>query len=422
MAQEKNPLRVIVAGGGLGGLALTAGLLKRGIDVTTFERDTDLSKTGGYHIHLDRAATTALRSLLEPQTFEAILASSATTRVQGGDVMRDMRGRLLLRKEAPDDDGGVNIDRITLRLILADAAGAALRTGTVVRRHSVENDNTISVELEDGTTHTADVLVAADGVHSHIAATLAGRPTNTPTGLLGIGGRTPLSTLPKKARELFSTDSGLAIGPGGTGLYIGYHDPVNQAAVHSPHLTHPITTEPTYIWGAVLSESPSTDTLRPLEGGDLRDATTALLRRAGWTSPMLDVITHTDTDGLATFRFHAGPAAANDVAPWPAGPVTALGDAVHAMPPTAGMGAATAIRDAAALADGLETVRDQQSTISAAIHDFEHGMRIRGAAAVTASLGPVGIIHATTTPVGRIAARLGLPLGAVLTRLRHRPR
>lgn len=421
MAQEKNPLRVIVAGGGLGGLALTAGLLKRGIDVTTFERDTDLSKTGGYHIHLDRAATTALRSLLEPQTFEAILASSATTRVQGGDVMRDMRGRLLLRKEAPDD-GGVNIDRITLRLILADAAGAALRTGTVVGRHSVENDNTISVELEDGTTHTADVLVAADGVHSHIAATLAGRPTNTPTGLLGIGGRTPPSTLPKKARELFSTDSGLAIGPGGTGLYIGYHDPVNQAAVHSPHLAHPITTEPTYIWGAVLSESSGTDTLRPLEGGELRDAITALLRRAGWTSPMLDVITHTDTDGLATFRFHAGPAAANDVAPWAAGPVTALGDAVHAMPPTAGMGAATAIRDAAALADGLETVRDQQSTIPAAIHDFEHGMRIRGAAAVTASLGPVGIIHATNTPVGRIAARIGLPLGAALARLRHRPR
>lgn len=139
-------------------------------------------------------------------------------------------------------------------------------------------------------------------------------------------------------------------------------------------------------------------------------------------SPMLDVITHTDTDGLATFRFHAGPEVANDVAPWPAGPVTALGDAVHAMPPTAGMGAATAIRDAAALADGLETVRDQQATIPAAVHDFEHGMRIRGAAAVSASLGPVGIIHATNTPAGRIVARVGLPLGAALERLRHRPR
>ena len=422
MPREKSKTRVIVAGGGLGGLALTAGLRKRGIPVQTFERDTDLSETGGYHIHLDQAAMAALRGLLEPLAFEEVLASSATTRVQGGDVMRDMRGRLLMRKVAPDDDGGVNIDRITLRLILARAAGNALVTGTVVHCYHLNDDDTVTVELEDGILHRADLLVGAEGVHSATATSLAGRATNSPTGLLGIGGRTTVSTLPRAAQYLFSTDSGLAIGPAGTGLYIGYHDPTNEAAVRSPTLAHPVTKEPTYIWGAVLSESKETDELHALEGDALRDATTALLRRAGWTSPMLDVITHTQTEGLATFRFHAGPSDANEVAPWPAGRVTALGDAVHAMPPTAGMGAATAIRDAADLAEKLEAARDHQATIPAAVHDFEHGMRIRGAAAVSASLRPVRLIHATNTPLGRVAALLGLPLGAALERLRRRPR
>ncbi|MDF2555619.1 MAG: monooxygenase FAD-binding protein [Microbacterium sp.] len=413
---------VIVAGGGLAGLALAAGLRRRGIPVEVFEKDTDLRRTGGYHIHLDRQATTALGTLLDPRAFEEILASSATTRVQGGDVMRDMRGRELLRTAAVDDDGGVNIDRITLRLILARAAEESLTTGAVVAGYTRDQDGRVTVRLDDGGTRSADLLVGADGVHSVIATTLAGGSTNIPTGLLGIGGRTPASALPPRARAVFSTDSGLAIGPGGTGLYIGYHDPARHPAVDSPRIAAPVSAAATYIWGAVMSESADTDALRGLAAADLRDATLALLRGEGWTSPMLDVIAATDLPGLGTFRFHAGPSDVNLVAPWPAGPITALGDAVHAMPPTAGMGAATAIRDAADLASRLEDVRDGQVTIPVAVHDFEHGMRIRGAAAVAASMRPVGMIHATRTPLGRVAARAGLPLGAALQRLRGRRR
>lgn len=417
MTQQQN-LRVIIAGGGLGGLALAVGLRKRGIEVVVFERDTDLSQTGGYHIHLDAAATDALRNVLEPPAFEQILASSSSTRQQGGDVMRDMRGRLLYRSKALDDDGGVNIDRITLRLILAGAVGEALVTASTVERYTRRDDGTVTVTLGDGTSHACSLLVGAEGVHSPTAQTLAGGPTNEPTGLLGIGGRTLLTALPQPARRLFAQDSGLAIGPAGTGLYIGYHDPAHQAAVDS-RLARPVTVEPTYIWGAVLAESAATEQLRALTGAALRDRTAAILRGAGWTTPMVDVVAQTELDGLATFRFHAASSDPNRLAPWPAGIVTALGDAVHAMPPTAGMGAATAIQDAAELATQLEAVCDRTATIAAAVHRFEHRMRRRGATAIHASLGPVAMIHATTTPWGRTAARLGLPLGAALAKLRR---
>lgn len=168
----------------------------------------------------------------------------------------------------------------------------------------------------------------------------------------------------------------------------------------------------------MLAESEETDRLRALEGAALRDAVLRLLHDEGWRHPMLDVVARTELAGLATFRFHAGSPEARDLAPWPAGPVTALGDAVHAMPPTAGMGAATAIADAADLAVRLEDVRDGRAALRTAVHDFEHGMRRRGAAAIAASLRPVGMIRAMATPTGRVTARVGLPLWAGLARLR----
>lgn len=408
---------MIIAGGGLGGLALAAGLRKRHIPVTVMEKDADLAATGGYHIHLDRAATLALRDLLQPQDFERFLASAATARAQGGDVMRDMHGRLLYRSHDAHGDGGVNIDRITLRLLLAAATGSSLHTGATVERFDKTGEGIVTVTLTDATTHECDLLIGADGVHSVVAQELAGGPTNHPTGLLGIGGATRLSVLSTKAQNRFSQESGLAIGPSGTGLYIGYHDPVRRAAADSPELADPATTEPTYIWGAVLSESDDTDALRPLHGAALRDATCDLLHAAGWRDPMLEVVSRTSLDHLAAFRFHAGPTEARLLAPWPAGHVTALGDAVHAMPPTAGMGAATALIDAAHLADALTAVVDGTATIPTAMYEFEHDMRQRGAQAIRASLKPVAFIQATASPVGRIGARVGLPLCAALARL-----
>ena len=50
-------LRVAVAGGGLGGLCLAQGLLKAGVDVTVYERDTQLAAwRQGYRLHVDAPA------------------------------------------------------------------------------------------------------------------------------------------------------------------------------------------------------------------------------------------------------------------------------------------------------------------------------------------------------------------------------
>lgn len=64
-----------------------------------------------------------------------------------------------------------------------------------------------------------------------------------------------------------------------------------------------------------------------------------------------------------------------DLTPWPAGSVTALGDAVHATPPTGGRSAATAIRDADQLACRLAAVPTGKARLPTALADFHRDMR-----------------------------------------------
>ncbi len=100
-----------------------------------------------------------------------------------------------------------------------------------------------------------------------------------------------------------------------------------------------------------------------------------------------------DPGTTSSFRFHAAPRYAAGLAVWPAGEVTALGDAVHAMPPTGGRGASTAIQDAHVLHRELLAARDGHKTVPMAVHDYQRAMRPYAAAAVAESLQPVGWIR-----------------------------
>ena len=416
-------MRILIIGGGIGGLTLAAGLRRRGRAVTVVERDTDLSSTGGYHLHLNGTALDALADTLEPADLERLYAAAAAGRRQGPDIVRDMRGRLLAESRTRDEADSVNIDRITLRLILADAVGDDLVTGQRFTGFDRRPDGTIEARFAGGETRVAEVLVGADGIGSRIATELAGGPTSAPVGLVGIGGRTDAGDLPDDVAELLAGRSGLAVGPRGTALYIGYHDPAGHAAVRDCSEVTNQPRRPAYIWGAILPDTGPVKTLRDLKAAELRDATLAILRGRRWSERMLAVVRASEPDGVAVFGFHAASPDPARLAPWPAGTVTALGDAVHAMPPTAGMGAATAIQDAGALLTELDAVAAGRKTTAVAVHDFEIGMRERGARAIQASLRPIGWIRGTDTAVGSFVARVALPMTAAaasLTRRRSR--
>ncbi|MEV0355446.1 FAD-dependent monooxygenase [Nocardia sp. NPDC050697] len=403
-------MRVVVVGGGIGGLALGSGLRRAGVEVAVFERDTDVRATGGYHITLDGRAQEALRGLVAPAVLERILASGSALRLRAPDAFWDRRGRVLGYGRDLRADPGLDIDRITLRALLAEAVGDDLHLGKVVRGVGYGGDGAPRVSFEDGSGVTGDLVVGADGAHSLVARYLAGGPTNAPAGIIGFSGRTAVRDLSAGERERLWTRSGLVVGPHGAALYLGFLDPVGNAVLDRPELRASVTTGPTFIWGAMFPDSPVTGALRGLRGSALRSALVGRFRELGWSARVLEVLEAADPDSVGAFRFNAASSRARDLAPWRAGRITALGDAVHATPPTAGMGAGAAIRDAADLVARLGS--------PSGVADFEAAMRERGAEVLRAAMGPVRWILFTDTRAGAALTVAATPVLAAAVRWR----
>ncbi|MFJ8073649.1 FAD-dependent oxidoreductase [Streptomyces sp. NPDC096176] len=413
-------MRVVVVGGGIGGLALGAGLRRRGFEVAVFDRDTNVAATGGYHITLDGPAQSALRELVAPETMQRLLASSSALRLRDRDALWDRRGRLLGRGPDLGNHPGIDVDRITLRMLLAEEVGPDLHLGWTVSDVCVGDDGAPRVLFTDAAPVSADLVVGADGTHSLVAQHLAGGRTNSPAGIIGFSGRTLRADLSPGEQQRLGPRSGMAIGPRGAALYVGFLDPVGNSTLDAPGLRMSVTTGPTYIWGAMFPESPATDSLRALCDGALQAALSRRFREQGWAEHTLDVIARADPHSVAAYRFNAASTRATELAPWPAGRITALGDAVHATPPTAGMGAGAAIRDAAALLHHLGDVKDGDTTATEAVNRFEAGMRLRGSEVLTLAMRTVRLILATDTTLGSAATAVTTPILAAAARLRHR--
>ncbi|WP_328863566.1 FAD-dependent oxidoreductase [Streptomyces virginiae] len=390
-----------------------------GFEVAVFDRDTDVAATGGYHITLDERAQSALKDLVEPKIMQRLLASGSALRLRERDAFWDRRGRLLGHGPDLSDSASIDVDRITLRMLLAEAVGDGLHLGCNVSGVGHDDHGAPRVLFTDGAPVSADLVVGADGTHSVVARHLAGGPTNSPAGIIGFSGRTLRRDLSTGEQQRIGPRSGLAIGPRGGALYIGFLDPVGNSALDAPELRMSVTTGPTYIWGAMFPESTSTDSLRDLRGGELQAALLGRFRERGWAEHTLEVIAQADPHSVAGFRFNAASTRAEDLAPWPAGRITALGDAVHATPPTAGMGAGAAIRDAAGLLTHVSAAADGTATLTDAVDHFEAGMRRRGSEVLTLAMKTVRWILATDTTLGAAVTVVSTPILAAAARLRH---
>src|SRR3979409_467091 len=81
------------------------------------------------------------------------------------------------------------------------------------------------------------------------------------------------------------------------------------------------------------------------------------------------------------------------IPPWQTRNVTLLGDALHNMTPFRGIGANTALRDAAALRGALVAVDRGEQDLSAALAGYERDMIAYGFSAVRTSLADMKRFH-----------------------------
>ena len=69
-------LRVLIAGGGLGGLCLAPGLRKRGVECAVYEQEVAPSGNDGYRIHINQTGSRALNECLPPALWDAFVATA----------------------------------------------------------------------------------------------------------------------------------------------------------------------------------------------------------------------------------------------------------------------------------------------------------------------------------------------------------
>lgn len=361
-----NP-KVLIIGGGIGGLCLAQGLRQAGVSVAVYERDTSPAiRTQGYRISLKDTGAKALHACLPPHLFDLAVATSIrpATRM----VFVDTQLRPKFAKPIPPIEPGLagfGVNRLTLREILLTGVDDIVHFGKTFDRYEELGDERVRAHFADGSSVEGALLVGADGTSSPVRGQLVPDAVVDDLGW-AVYGKTPLTDdlLAVTPVELIDTFNRVIAADGAA---------ISIATCRTPGPNpRPLTAIPGYLSWTVSVGGPPPGDASPHELHELATATVA-----DWAPSIRRILAEADVP--ATFLLTI--TSALPVAPWQAPAVTLLGDAIHTMSPGRGDGANIALRDAQVLADLLALGMSP----TAAKVEYERQMLHYGFAAVAAS-------------------------------------
>jgi salicylate hydroxylase len=336
-------LSVVVVGGGIGGLFAANALIAHGLDVSVYEQAPALGEIGAGVFLTPNSVRQLKRLGLEPAV-ERYGARVGT----GSHYFR--HDGVPIAAVQVTDSAGWNATFGMHRADLVELLAKALPDGVVHTGHravSVEQtDDRARVSFANGTSAEADVVIAADGIHSEIRQFVA--PPSRPVfhGSVAYRGVLPLRAIPD-----WPTDRWL--------MWLGKSKHFLTFPVRSGEMINYVGFVPA---DAEMKESWSA----PGDPDVLR------AEFDGWEPRIATLLAQVQN----TFRW-----ALYDREPlpiWTKGRLTLLGDAAHPMLPHLGQGANQSIEDGMALATIL--AKADRRKVTPALHAYERLRRERVAA------------------------------------------
>lgn len=315
--------KVLVIGGGIGGMAVALLLQRAGSEAAIYEAQPAPDDAGGYFLNVASNGLQVLKTLgLE----QAVAAEGFPIPRM---IMWNGSGKRLgeVRNGAAPGQGEVStvIKRGSLhRLLRAEVQrqGVAMAWGKQLIGAEVTPDAQVIARFADGTTAQGDCLIGCDGIHSRTRQIInPGAPQPAYTGLISCGGfahSTVLAPTPNMQHFIF-----------GKRAFFGYFVKASGEVWWFSNLAY---------------------------AGEPRRSELAAIPHAAWQQKLLDLYREDQpfindliraTPGeIGMYPIYDVPTTPN----WHQGPLVLLGDAVHAMSPSAGQGASFALEDAIVLA------------------------------------------------------------------------
>lgn len=336
-------LKVIIIGGGIGGLTLARACLDVGIQVEVYEKRSlheMLSGPGG--IFIQRNAMQVYQLLWGGQIYDRFYQ-------QGGAILEggffNKRGELLYLnspKFVQADNLGICLLRPELQQILYEALPeGTVKTGCAFENFE-ESGDTVRVFFQNGIITEGSVLVGADGLYSNVRAQLQGKDRLEPpiySGTCCWRGYFEGSGLPLDERYSW-------VEIWGQGDRFGYFD------VGSGRFSF-------YAFA-----NTSVDGTDEAEGGALNALQSRFSSYANPVPAILEALTN-----QLIYRddiYDREPLGQT----WGRGRVTLIGDAAHPVQPSIGQGGCMAIEDAFELVKRLATIREEE-TVPSLLRQFE---------------------------------------------------
>ncbi|KAG8160653.1 hypothetical protein KVR01_008917 [Diaporthe batatas] len=414
--EDLNDQPVLIVGAGISGLCLAQALNKARIPFRVFERDAALdSRPQGYRLKLQADASKALAEILPEDIYQEFQTSCAILSV-GETNFSPFSGNITHSRSGGGLSGSLGlsptytVDRATFRRTLTKGISDRVTFNKDLDKFTVdEHSNRVSVKFKDGEVVHGRFIVGADGLHSAVRRQYLPSHSFKDTGAICVYGKTQmtpdlLKSFPEKGLRWMTVVSDSApmlqsciIGETPVTLLlepIRFSQSSRQAhgqrlpedyvywALIGPEKRFPLGGQGQNGLGGVHASPKSTLIQRQgATGHSCQASSLALQVTTEWHPSLRSVLELQDTSQATLIRVASQVA---EVPVWePSAWVTLLGDAIHPMSPCGGVGANTAICDAASLAKVL--VAWNGSPVENSVGAFESDMRRRAHVSIVRS-------------------------------------